>query len=139
MKTLKLPLMALGCALLLSSAGMAQASSGNTTQKPTIQSDVDNPPPVWEPPAGPLSVNNDKAKQQFELYPNPATEKTTVVYTASTKASTLYVYNLIGNLVASFNLPEGNGVKEKVIDLGHLPKGYYLLKLGERSLKLSLH
>jgi hypothetical protein len=138
MKTLKLPLLALGCALLFSSASFAQASSSGTTEKATLQGEKDHPLPIWQPPSGPLSLSASKATAKFEVYPNPAVEKTTIAYTAKTTKTDLYVYNLVGNLVASFALPEGTGVQEKEIDLSHLPKGYYILKIGDKSLKLSL-
>ncbi len=123
--------------LLLGIAAQAQ-SQGNTQSQPTVvDPDVGNPPPEWEPPTT-LSDQEAVKLNVFSLYPNPSRGKVTLKYIAQSEQGDLLVYNLIGNLMRRYTLPKRSGIQEMDFDLSALPKGYYIVKLGERSLRLSI-
>ena len=68
----------------------------------------------------PNAISNFNATQ-LSLYPNPTTGKVTLV---ADEVTMVEVYSQIGSKVASFTMNN-----ERVIDLGNLPKGVYILRV----------
>jgi len=68
----------------------------------------------------PNAISNITAAQ-LSLYPNPTTGKITLV---ADEVTMVEVYSQIGSKVATFTLNN-----ERVIDLGNLPKGVYILRV----------
>ena len=73
-----------------------------------------------EPFNAPNAISNF-SESQLSLYPNPTTGKVTLV---AEEVTMVEVYSQIGSKVATFTLNN-----ERVIDLGNLPKGVYILRV----------
>ena len=73
-----------------------------------------------EPFNAPNAISNFSAAQ-LSLYPNPTSGKVTLV---ADEVTMVEVYSQIGSKVASFIMNN-----ERVIDLGNLPKGVYILRV----------
>ncbi len=67
----------------------------------------------------------------FELYPNPATSTVEIVFSneATATGQTLQVFDLMGKLVKT--QPITDATTEQVLDIGDLPRGVYLVKIGD--------
>jgi hypothetical protein len=73
-----------------------------------------------EPFNAPNAISNFNAAQ-LSLYPNPTSGKVTLV---ADEVTMVEVYSQIGSKVATFTMNN-----ERVIDLGNLPKGVYILRV----------
>jgi hypothetical protein len=73
------------------------------------------------------------AENRWMLYPNPITGGVLTIENGNLKAGEqVEVYSLAGNLVATFELTSGD---QTVVNVSHLPKGTYIVKLGKRVAK----
>lgn len=76
----------------------------------------------------PSSVGGPSAHTAFSLYPNPSDGTFTVKMSGtSTKETTIQVCDIAGRTVHTQQMPAGTGTA--VLQLGHLPKGVYTLRL----------
>lgn len=74
--------------------------------------------------------SNKSFDGQFDLYPNPASEKLSIsVQTASDKDVTLELVNIQGEKVYSEYLGNIDGSFDKTIDVSNLTNGVYIIKL----------
>ncbi len=64
--------------------------------------------------------------EELSVYPNPASDKVTVKYTIA-QNSQLRVYNIVGEKVLEYDLPEGSTSLD--INVGSLPSGTYFYSL----------
>ncbi len=75
----------------------------------------------------------------FSIYPNPSTSSFTIQYNGVVGRETnhgqeLTIYNVLGEVVYKDKWPQGQ--TQKSIDMGALPKGIYIIKLGDAVQKL---
>ncbi len=80
----------------------------------------------------PVSVKeNKKVLNAFSLYPNPAHDQLSLnMSDASNSIKNVFVYDILGNQV--MQLSAASKVDFNRINVGHLPKGVYLVKLQDR-------
>jgi hypothetical protein len=81
----------------------------------------------------PVSVRNVEQKDPLEVWPNPA-KNAFWIKPDIHERSVLRLYDLSGRLVKEAAISPG----EQQIQVANLPTGLYLVKLGERHLKLTL-
>jgi hypothetical protein len=67
--------------------------------------------------------------QEFKLYPNPTSSNLTVELSRLKESSTLFIYNMVGEIVLNEIIADGEAVKQ--LDLSGLPKGLYVMTLRE--------
>ncbi|MDD2548765.1 MAG: T9SS type A sorting domain-containing protein [Bacteroidales bacterium] len=73
-----------------------------------------------------VGVNRVENNNYFELYPNPVTDKSTLIINkTSTENAIISIYSITGNLVFMMNI---NGQKEIEINKSDFEKGLYLLR-----------
>jgi hypothetical protein len=86
-------------------------------------------------------VEGKHADLPLRVYPNPANSQLRI---ANYEGGEIQIFNIMGqNLIAPFNSPEGGklpsfggaGGGEIVIDISHLAKGMYFLKIGNKVLR----
>jgi len=89
---------------------------------------------VTEAPTGIRSVN---AARKIKLYPNPSNGEVVIRSPDDEVLQSIAVYSLTGQLL--YNEPIHQLIHEKVLNLGHLDPGVYLVKTQtERSLETSI-
>jgi len=80
-------------------------------------------------PEGNMGVENISASAKISVYPNPFSDYLVVNTTAKGKAA---IYNMSGQMVLSVNVQSGsNRIKTST-----LPKGVYILRVGDKSVKI---
>ncbi len=86
-----------------------------------------------------LSVNENILKNEFKIYPNPATENTTLEYVLSENSNVkISVYDMLGKEI--FNVKDENqniGNQKINIDTSKLQLGIYIISLGINDAKIS--
>lgn len=76
-----------------------------------------------------LESSNRQSVLSFSIYPNPANTEITVTAPAN---SSLVIYNYLGTVVLSKTLQ----TTESKLDISSLPTGVYMVKVGEKVVKL---
>ena len=72
-----------------------------------------------------IGIDKISAKAEFELYPNPASEKLTISFTSiHQKEISLKIYNAFGQEVYSQQIPN----ETKTIDISHFTDGMYFVR-----------
>ena len=78
-------------------------------------------------------INNENiTEHNISLYPNPATDY--VELSGTTEGTTIYVYNMVGRLIQTYN---GNS-NSTTLDVTGLNEGLYIIKTGDKSIKLQV-
>jgi hypothetical protein len=72
-----------------------------------------------------------KAKEEINIYPNPATTQTTISYPSTEKGIVLQIYNMLGQLIYEEKLSKGSS--QTTIDTRAYKKGLYKVVVGESS------
>lgn len=87
------------------------------------------------PSAGIFNISSDE--NSILVYPNPTIGQL-IIEKLQSKTLNAEIVNLNGCIVGtfSFNHPESNTL---TIDISHLPEGFYLLKLGNETIKIVKH
>lgn len=100
------------------------------TQEVGYISSLHNPPVIIKTTngGGILSVAEPKGKQNFTLYPNPASDLITIMADKSLLGSKFLIINQLGRTVLSGTLT-GNVT---TVSIDELTEGVYLFQLGER-------
>ena len=80
-------------------------------------------------PEGNMGVENINAPAKISVYPNPFTDYLVVNTTTKGKAA---IYNMSGQMVLSVNVQSGSNR----IETSALPKGVYILRVGDKSVKI---
>jgi len=73
---------------------------------------------------GPISVNENKVKYFFNVYPNPFNSFTNIELQTEPNKSFLSLYNVFGQNVKTINIV----CSKLIIDRGNLPSGLYFLQ-----------
>ncbi|MEM6342801.1 MAG: T9SS type A sorting domain-containing protein [Bacteroidota bacterium] len=80
-----------------------------------------------------ISIEAPLGLQQFGIYPNPASDEVKLqIEWQIAQAARLRLYNLQGQLMWEGSL-EASKTQEKIIQMGHLTQGIYLLELSSES------
>ncbi|MBN1145302.1 MAG: T9SS type A sorting domain-containing protein [Bacteroidales bacterium] len=67
-------------------------------------------------------------ENMFRVYPNPASRLTSITFNPETRSElTLELFNNVGRMVYSTNIPTGTGKQEIPVD--ELPEGLYMIRL----------
>nr|MBP7210910.1 T9SS type A sorting domain-containing protein [Paludibacteraceae bacterium] len=78
-------------------------------------------------------INNENlAENNISLYPNPATDY--VELSGTTEGTTIHVFNMVGRLIQTYN---GNS-NSTTLDVTGLNEGLYIIKTGDKSIKLQV-
>lgn len=78
-------------------------------------------------------INNENiTEHNISLYPNPATDY--VELSGTTEGTTIYVFNMVGRLIQTYN---GNS-NSTTLDVTGLNEGLYIIKTGDKSIKLQV-
>jgi Secretion system C-terminal sorting domain len=82
--------------------------------------------------AHPLAINNEQLiMNSLVVWPNPATDVIAISHAAGQQ---VYLYNAVGTLVATKNIAQNKAV----LQVGHLPKGLYVVKTAGQVCKVVL-
>ena len=75
------------------------------------------------------SVGNVPVNSSFKIYPNPANDKVTLIWTAnSEKAVNVMITDIAGRIIVQQQMDMTSG-KEQSLDISHLSSGTYFLKM----------
>ncbi len=76
-------------------------------------------------------VENTSAQPQFEIYPNPASNKL-AVSSRQSAINTISIYNLLGEKVLAVSLPTANCKLHTELDVSTLGNGIYFIQLSDK-------
>jgi len=72
-----------------------------------------------------LTTSLAEIKSDFNIYPNPVTDKITINFTTGFQKAIIELFDITGNIITSKTISES----EKYIDVSGISKGIYILKI----------
>lgn len=81
-----------------------------------------------------LTVSGTNAKASFQIFPNPFSETTTLVFNQELNQASVTLYSLIGQTITILNNVSGNNI---AINRNGLPAGLYLIQVSEKDKMVS--
>ena len=74
----------------------------------------------------------DKPKMDIKIYPNPATNQTTIAYPQLIEEGSIHIYNMLGQIVYEEKI--GKGSSQTKLSIQHLKTGIYKIIVKEKGI-----